>query len=120
MSAISAAVGMVDDVGAQLAGRGFRLHARDELPAGRAQQLHLDEREALVERLDHELLHLGDVRRVEDQRALFLGRLDQLGRTELGLDGGRDGEQRRQRERTVGSISTLEAIPSSVGAVYWR
>ena len=47
-----AAVGMVDRVGAELAGRGFGLDARDQLPARRADHLDLHERKTLVERLD--------------------------------------------------------------------
>jgi hypothetical protein len=48
-------VGMIDDVGAELAGRGFGLHARDQLPAGGADHLDADFRKALVE-LPYDLL----------------------------------------------------------------
>ena len=37
---------MIDHVGEQLAGRGLGLHALQQLTAGRAQELDLDERES--------------------------------------------------------------------------
>ena len=43
---------MIDHVGEQLAGRGLGLHALQQLVAGRAQELDLDEGKALVERVD--------------------------------------------------------------------
>ena len=83
ISSIRRAVGVVDHVGRELAGGGLGLDAGDELAAGRAHHLDLDLREALVEGLDHLLLDLGEVGRVEDERPFFLGRLDQLGRSEV-------------------------------------
>jgi len=92
---------MIEHIGAQLAGCGLGLHARDELAARRAQQLNLHKRKALVERVDDDLLRLGDVGRVEHQRALLLRRLDQLRRPELRTR--RDARnEHRQRERERG------------------
>ena len=77
------AVGMIDNVGDQLAGGGLGLDAGDQLAAGRAHHLDLDLGKALVELLDDVLLDLGEVRRVEHELAFVLGRSDQLGRTEI-------------------------------------
>src|ERR1700756_753863 len=74
---------MIDDISNQLAGRGFRLHPRDELAAGRADHLDLDLGKALVEFPDDFLLDLGVVRGVENQLALALGGPDQLRRAEI-------------------------------------
>ena len=74
---------MIDDVGGELAGGGLGLHPGDELAAGGAHQLHLDERKALVEGLDGLLLDLREVGRVEDEPAFLACCLDQLGRAEM-------------------------------------
>ena len=79
------AIGMIDDVGDQLAGGGLGLDAGDELAAWRAHHLDLDLGKALVERLDDLLFDLGEVRRVIDQLAFRLGRRDQFGRAEFRL-----------------------------------
>ncbi|MEH2522391.1 hypothetical protein V1288_000300 [Bradyrhizobium sp. AZCC 2176] len=57
---------MIDHVGDQFSGRGFRLHTGDELAARRAHHLDLDLGETLVEGLDDLLLDLGEIRGVED------------------------------------------------------
>ena len=77
------AVGMIDDVGDQLAGGGLGLDARDELAARRAHHLDLDLGKALVEGLDDLLFDLGEIRGVVDQLAFLLRRRDQFGRAEL-------------------------------------
>ena len=77
------AIGMIDDVGDQLAGRGLGLDAGDELAARRADHLDLDLGKTLVEFLDHLLLDLGEIRRVEHQLAFGFRRGDQLGRAEI-------------------------------------
>src|ERR1700741_1168912 len=74
---------MIDDIRNQLAGRGFRLHPRDELAAGRADHLDLDLGKALVEFPDDFLLDLGEVRGVETHLPLALGGRDQLRRAEI-------------------------------------
>ncbi len=91
------AVGMIDDVGEQLSGGGLGLDALKQLVAWRAQELDLDERKALVERLDHRLLAFGDVRRIEHELAFLLGGFDQLGRAELGVR--RDGKKCESKGR---------------------
>src|SRR6516162_769939 len=89
---------MIDHVGRELAGRGFRLHAGDELAPWSAHHLNLDFGEALVEGLDHLLLDLREVRGVVDEPALLLGGGDQLGRTEI-LRDRRHCEHARKAER---------------------
>ena len=90
---------MIDHIGEQLAGRGFGLHARDQLAARRAQELDLDERKALVERIDDRLLALGDVGRVEDELAFLPGGLDQFRRAELRVRRHRQAEQAANPQR---------------------
>ena len=77
------AIGMIDHVGDQFAGRSLGLHARDELAARRAHHLDLDLGKALVEGLDDLLFDLGEIRGVEDQLAFGLRRCNQFGRSEL-------------------------------------
>ena len=72
-----AAVGMQHEVGRELAGRRFGLHARDQLPARRADHLDADEGKLLAEFVDDLLLHLGEGRRVEEELALLARGLDQ-------------------------------------------
>jgi hypothetical protein len=69
-----AAIGMIDDVGEQLAGRGLGLDAGDQLTARRAHHLDLHEREALVEGLDELLLWLGEIGSVVGRSCLPCGR----------------------------------------------
>ena len=80
---------MVDDVSGELARGGFRLDAGDELAARRTHHLNSYVREALVERLDDFLLHLGEIRGVVDQLAFVPGGGDQLGRAKILCRGGR-------------------------------
>src|SRR5262249_41697552 len=89
---------MIDHVGRELAGGGFRLHAGDELAARSAHHLHLDFGEALVEGLDPLLLALREVRGVVDEPAFLLGGGDELGRTEI-LRGRRHCKHARKAER---------------------
>ena len=77
------AVGMIDHVGDQLAGRRLGLDTGDELAARRAHHLDLDLREALVEFLDDLLFDLGEIRGVIDELAFGFRRRDQFGRTEF-------------------------------------
>ena len=74
---------MIDHVGRELAGGGFRLDARDELPTRGTHHLHLDLGEALVECLDDLLLHLGEICGVVDEPAFLLGGGDQFRRPEI-------------------------------------
>ena len=91
-----AAVGMQHQVGRELAGRGFGLHARDQLPARRADHLDADEGKLLAEFVDDLLLHLGEGRGVEEELALLARGLEQaVG----GLVGGRGPRAADDRER---------------------
>src|SRR5262245_47252852 len=89
---------MIDHVGRELAGGGFRLHAGDELAARRAHHLHLGFGQALVEGLARRLLDLREVGGVMDAPALLPGGGDQLGRAEI-LCGRRNCERARKAER---------------------
>ena len=71
------AVGMQHQIGRELAGRRLGLHARDELPARRADHLDADEGKLLAEFVDDLLLHLGEGRGVEDELAFLARGLDQ-------------------------------------------
>ena len=71
------AVGVQHQVGRELAGGGFGLHARDQLAARRADHLDADEGKLLAEFVDDLLLHLDEGRRVEDDLAFLARRLDQ-------------------------------------------
>ena len=86
---------MIDHIREQLAGRRFGLHALEQLIARRAEELDLDERKALVERVDDRRFALRHVRAVEDELAFLARRLDQFGRAELR---GRGSGQRSKRE----------------------
>ena len=77
------AVGVVDQVGRELAGRGLGLDAGDELTTGRTHHLHFDLGEALVEGLDHLLLHFGEVGGIEHQPSFLLRRGNEFGRPEI-------------------------------------
>ena len=105
------AVGMVDHVGEQLAGRGLGLHALQQLIARRAQELDLDEGKALVERVDDRRFALGHVGAVEDELAFLARRLDQLGRAELGVRGAGSSESANARCKSADGVTGSLAIP---------
>ena len=69
---------MQHEIGRELAGRRFGFHALEQLAARRADHLDPDEGKPLAERVDDLLLHLGDVRGVEEELALLARRLDEL------------------------------------------
>ncbi len=83
----------------------------DELPAGRPHHLHLHEREALVEGLDDFLFGLGEVGRVIDHPAFFLGRFDQFVAA-IGLRVGAlaaDGHRGKTRGRADSELPAVDA-----------
>ena len=87
---------MIDDVGAELVGRRFRLDAGDQLAARGTHHRNLDLGEALVELLDHFLLRLGEIGRVQGESAFLFGGGNQLLGAELVLLGA-GGERGRYR-----------------------
>ena len=103
-----AAIGMIDDVGEQLVGRGLGLDAGDQLAARRAHHLDLHEREALVEGLDDLLFRLGEIGRVVDDLAFLPGGLDQLVAAEI------------LRRRPAVMPSAAAATPAAAPAVNCR
>ena len=118
---------MIDHVGDQLAGRGLGLDAGDELAARRAYHLDPDLREALVERLDHLLFDLGEIRGVVDQLAFRFRRRDQFGRAEFLLRHGRCAAQGDAETGDAGHGNELGNDPgnhffvhsqSSLGSIY--
>src|SRR6266851_5338092 len=121
------AVGMIDHVGDQLAGRGLGLDAGDELAARRAHHLNLDLGKALVERLDDLLFDLGEVRGVIDQLAFRFRRRDQFGRAEFLLGHSRCAAQGDAETGDAGHGDELGDDPgdhffahsqSSLGSIY--
>src|SRR5213078_4784086 len=101
----------------KLAGCGFGLYARDQLSARRAHHLDRDEREALVERLDGLLFDLGEVCRVIDEAAFFLGGLDQFVAAEI-LRRNRSRAERGRRKSCRCARGELPAIDPRV--LHWR
>src|SRR3954469_22948674 len=71
------AIGMQHEVGAELAGRRFGLHALDQLSARRADHLDADEGKLLAELVDDLLLNFREGRRVEGELAFFLRRINE-------------------------------------------
>src|SRR3954463_8571934 len=71
------AIGMQHEVGTELTGRRFGLHALDQLSAGRADHLDADEGKLLAKFVDDLLLNFREGRCVEGELAFFLRRINE-------------------------------------------
>ena len=78
---------MIDQVGGQFVRGDLRPDTLDQLAAGRMDDLHLHKRKPLVESGDGFLFQFLDLRRVVDEAAFFLRRIDQRLRRFIARDG---------------------------------